>query len=254
MGTHELDRHFADCELPVEFLQLDPRQSRFSRLRGVPDTLPGFIDVNPVRWLPKREQRFRIFVNPAAEMLILDKAPQTRHLLAMLRYVPENPKETIKQHFILGHDERQLFVVGVDPVSTLADAFTSLKPRSIRRMEQRGAKVIRQGDWFFTRVAGSTAFYEQNGIAYHGQQIGGPAANRRGLRVGTPHVADEQLVCIGDVFRWQDGQQRKIGREIKWILVRGKIRHPEHATVELLNWHFAVQNTGVINGTIGYLD
>jgi hypothetical protein len=172
----------------------------------------------------------------------------------LLRQTPEAGTAPVKQHLVLGHDERQLFVVGVDPVSSIRDALDSLKPGQVRWNERWGAKVIRQGDWFFTPLRGSVEGYQENGIAYTSQPLGGPSASRYGVRVGNPHVAEEQLVFIGDRMRRIGGEWQKMGREIKWIVVRGKIRHSEHATVELPGWHFAVQNTGIINNTIGFLD
>ena len=52
--------------------------------------------------------------------------------------------------------------------------------------------------------------------------MGRPALRRR---LGRPHVADEVLIVGGRAY------------------VRGKVRHPDHATLELRAWRRALANT-----------
>jgi hypothetical protein len=187
-------------------------------------------------------------------MTVLDKNPQRRHMLAMIRHEPDNGGAVIKQHYLLGHDERQLFVVGVDPVVGLSEALTSLKPHGVMRAERQGLKVIRQGDWFFVPLTRQQPDPNLVGIFYANEPIGGPAGSRYGLRIGNPHVAEEQRVMIGDALRYMQGGWKKVGREIKLILVRGKIRHAEHATIELRDWHQTFQTQSILSNSIGYWD
>jgi hypothetical protein len=254
MSKQELTRHFAECDLPVQFLDADPRpQWQIGTETVISPNTMGFIDVQPGRLLPRRAQRFHIYVHPQVEMQVVDKAPKSQHLLAVLRHQPELGGQTLKRHFVLGHDERQLFVVGVEPAASVTEALKSLRPPQLRLAERRGWKIIRQGDWFFVPVRQRWISPEERGIPYYNQQLGGMSARFWSIRTGNPHVAEEQRVVIEDVPRLIGGTTRKV-RAITMIFVRGKIRHAEHSTLDLKGWYQAFQSQGAFQSGIGYID
>ena len=135
-----------------------------------------------------------------------------------------------KRHFLAGMDEQHLFIAQLPrPTSTVWGAHVALKGDDVRAAE-RGAfeKTLRQGEWFFISLlphelvevelaaSGSLARIRR------GVGIAEAAGFRRG---GRPHVADEVLVVEGKAY------------------VRGKVRHPDHATLELRVWRRALGNT-----------
>lgn len=250
MDTQILGRHFSQCRLPVEFVDVDPRRERgrlplSSRLA---DSY-FFVDIVTRR---KREQRFRIFADDNATLNLLDKHPTMRHVLLQVRSTPV--EREVVDHFLLGHDERELFVVQSNRVNSIRAAIEALKPTEVRRAEQKGLKVIRQGDWFFIPLR-ATFKITSDMILHRNETIGGPNAFRWGIRVGNPHVAEEQLLIFGDAFDRRSNKWVAVKNQLLSVYVRGKIRHADHATIELRGWHRAVQN--ITNGSttsIGYFD
>ncbi len=248
MDTQYLERHFDECRLPVEFLEVDPRR----RNRWAPERVTDeyfYVDVVTRR---DREQRFRIFANEAATLQLLDKSPATRHLLLQVRARPVNKK--VVDTYLLGHDERQLFVLHSESVTSISAALERLKPRAVRIAESRRLKVIRQGDWFF--IPASSRFRVLPDMILHrNMAIGGPNAAGWQIRVGHPHVAEEQALVFGTVGRFVDKRWVRLENQLAEVYVRGQIRHEEHATVELRTWHRAVQNTpNGLPAVIGYFD
>ncbi len=98
------------------------------------------------------------------ELVVMNIAPRTRHLLLLSRQFDRTGKTLAKQKFLCGREERHWFIAAIpedEPVSTVAGAHTALKPEQIRLREQslglsakkgfrrRNAAFIRQGEWFF---------------------------------------------------------------------------------------------------------
>ena len=166
------------------------------------------------------------------EVEVLDCRPKDRHLLLMLREREGNSR------FLCGHDERHYFVASVpDPVSTVEQAKESLKPPEARgarlRRRERGKRrnpaYIRQGEWFFI----PDPDFEPEGRPIHGKE-----PLRRGR--GRPHVCEEYC---------------RSGIELAHA--RGRVTHPDHATVELRGWHRVAPNTehhAPWAGQVGFAD
>jgi hypothetical protein len=252
-----LQRHFDDCRLPVEFVNERPPRPRSSRISplnfntGTPaPSADDFFYVDVAK--QQRAERFRLYVHPDAEIYLREKRPASRHMMLQVRCFPNRADQPEVRNLLLGHDERQLFVVQRGTVNTLADAFDSLKPPQVRWAENRGLKVIRQGDWFFLPLRSTWLDHDGSpgGVPADGQPLGGINARSLGITVGNPHTAEEQRITIR---RWWTGTQTITGIT---LTVRGKIRHSEHSTVELRGWHQAFQNTASRNATvsIGYYD
>jgi hypothetical protein len=194
------------------------------------------------------------------ELIVLDVQPRDRHLVLMSRERGE------KHRFLLGHDERHWFVASIPeatPVSRVRDAKLALKPaavvasesrvRSRERDRRRNAARIRQGEWFFvpaTNVSMNPLLLLRNE----------PLVRSRG---GKPHLC-EQLYRFGgetvyvspgapngltdDEYRaLSDGERSRwswrVMRRNPRVYVRGRVRHPDHATVVLDVWHEVFSNT-----------
>jgi hypothetical protein len=155
--------------------------------------------------------------------------------------------------FLCGHDERHWFVAGIgDPVTTVRDAKLSLAPAAIReavarerhRDRRHNALFTRQGEWFFVPAklptrAGWTPIHRNEPIT-------------RGR--GTPHWCEELIRHGGVTVRLYQGREiddaefadliaknpklayRTMTRDAV-VYVRGRVRHGDHATIQLHGWH-----------------
>jgi hypothetical protein len=199
-----------------------------------------------------------------AEVEPLDVRPAERHLLLLVREGRDKSK------FLCGHDERHWFVAAIPeaaPVGTVAQAMEALKPaeardaqarlglRSGERNRRRNAAFVRQGEWFFLPVAG---------FAVEEARVRRWEPLRRGWG-SKPHMAEWCYRSGGETVyvcdRYPNGllqsEHRRVIRAEKgargwnWrvmqrnagVYVRGRVRHADHATIELVGWHRVVMNT-----------
>jgi len=228
--------------------------------RWQPAAGPIVIDVGRDR----HGEYFDIQADDGANVEVLDVQPQDRHLLLMVRQ-PNN-----KDKFLCGHDERHWFVAALPeraPISSVVTAKEALKPDLVRNLE-RGKKgkrknrlrrktdvFVRQGEWFFlpapnvpindklvlsnepiSRGAGSKPhicqyLYRDGGTTVYvcGRHPNGlTAAQHRKLLKKNPHAAK---------WNWQ------VMRRDPLVYVRGRVSHPDHATIRLAIWHRVAMNT-----------
>ena len=193
------------------------------------------------------------------ELVVLDVQPRDRHLLLLSRSAAE------KHRFLLGHDERHWFVVGIPestPVSRVRDAKQALKPdlvqsseRGVRtkyRDRRSNAARIRQGEWFFVPAPQMRV---ELLLVLRNEPIA-----RGG---GKPHVCEELYRFSGETVYVSPGapngltdeQYRALseGKRNRWnwrvmrrnpkVYVRGRVRHHDHKTVVLDGWHEVLSNT-----------
>jgi hypothetical protein len=251
MSIETLRRHFDDCKLPVEFIDNNPRdgvRSFWQPARPERPTADNFCFIDVVK--RDRNEYFRLYVHPQAELYLRDKRPSTRHLLLQLRCFPQREGVADVRNFVLGHDERQLFVVQTVSAESLVKALESLKPPEVVGAEQRGLKVIRQGDWFFVPTPEFVAEEEK---IVKAESIGGTVWRNWSSATGHPHVVDEQIhvVIPSETRAWQMRRPPQVD-----VFVRGKVRHAEHATVTLRGWHQAFRNRprNAAPTSLGYYD
>src|SRR5215469_14127202 len=193
------------------------------------------------------------------ELVVLDIQPTDRHLLLLSR------DGGAKHRFLLGHDERHWFVAGIPettPVSRVRDAKQALKPdrvqssgRGLRakyRDRRSNAARIRQGEWFFMPVPGAQA---EKLLVLRNEPIA-----RGG---GKPHVCEELYRFGGETVYVSRGAPNGLteeqydalseGERSRWnwrvmrrnpkVYVRGRVRHLDHKTVVLDDWHEVLSNT-----------
>ena len=137
-----------------------------------------------------------------------------------------------KRHYLCGVDERHLFIAELPRgLSAVRDAHRVLKADEVA-LAERTRRVKRQGEWFFVELTCDEhqrlAAALTTAIVWHRRAIGAG---------GQPHVSDE-LVRLphmalegGHPARTED------------VFVRGAVRHVDHKTVVLQQWHRAVRNT-----------
>jgi hypothetical protein len=81
---------------------------------------------------------------------------------------PTNPKlrpDSRSYYVLVGFDGRSYFAsVLPHPVASVAEAFNTLKPYAVKEAEKIGLTVLRQGEWFFIKVAEKGEAYKKLGI------------------------------------------------------------------------------------------
>ncbi len=183
----------------------------------------------------------------------------------------ERTTDANKRKFLVGMDERSYFMAPVaDNAINIGDAKDKLRNPNLKN----DRKTKRQGEWFFQPVndqeAIDVAIRKGEGIvrkkAGIGTMLGSPG--------GKPHVADE-LVRIRKTTVPEDvGPEPKTTKSMRQFLrdrrmsqsvmdsdqffVRGKIRHPDHKTVEFSQWTRVLPNMEerrvAVNGVSNWID
>lgn len=172
------------------------------------------------------------------------------------------------QRFLCGHDERHWFAATVaGRPTTIIEAKRALLPRELFFAglspeviaTRRNAHFIRQGEWFFVRVTDPKLLAKIAGMPIHHAE----PLQRGG---GKPHVVSEcvrfggqqVILCHGVEYsptQWSlmlrendPITKRHHTRMVKEaeVYVRGKVRHRDHATIELPGWCRVL-----VNGEIG---
>ena len=200
--------------------------------------------------------------NATAE--VIDLRASMRHLLLLVRQKGEKSK------YLCGHDERHWFVAGIPetaPVGTVHQAMESLQPLEVQSAlgkkrvpgkkinRRKNSAFVRQGEWFFLPVPKmevDARFVLQNE----------PLSRGAGSK---PHLVDEcyrtggetVYVChrhptglLYDEYREVLARSKRaknwgwtVMRRNPGVYVRGRVRHPDHATILLQTWHQVVMNT-----------
>ncbi len=176
---------------------------------------------------------------------ILDVQPSIRHLVLMVR------DGSLKNKFLLGHDERHWFAAAVpgDSVRDVRTAIESLRPEEIE-----GRRAIRQGEWFFVPEPGIP---EKGAVIHRNEPLSRGAGSK-------PHICTELMrrggvtvmVCRQyptgislaehgrliasnhDAMRYA---WRRMTRDAE-VYARGEIRHRDHKTIDLVGWHRVYMN------------
>lgn len=171
------------------------------------------------------------------------------------------------RHFLLGRDERQLFMCQLPrPCTSVAQAHECLKAPNLKMFEGRApGRTIRQGEWFFVNTSDEEQEVLEKGIKT-GKINVVEKANIGAIfrRRGKPHTAD--FLCTHTFPKktkkgvGADASQAKIEYEERAVFVRGAIRHSDHKTVKFSKWRRVVKNneqeaTGSFGGFGGsYID
>ena len=254
MDTNLLDTKFARIG---ERLRVTDRPTRRRRAAGA-----FSLDVQADR----NGEFFEIVRPPGseAEVAVLDVRPADRHLLLLVREGKDKSK------FLCGHDERHWFVAGVPetaPVGTVGQAKEALKPAEVQtaqarnglrakaRGRRKNAAYVRQGEWFFlpaadlalderlvlrdeplTRGDGGKPHRAEFCYRTGGETVYVCSRHRNGVT-----EAQYKSILAGNPkakgWGWRT-MQRNPG-----VYVKGRIRHPDHATITLHGWHQVVMNT-----------
>lgn len=226
----------------------------------------------------KKGEYFLVQRDDAVDLEVLQCDAKDRHLVLLARVGSD------KLRYLCGHDERHYFVSQIpEAVTTVAEAKAALRPNELRdvslRRKERGRRKIgawiRQGEWFFLPMPG----FEPSGPVHPNEPLQRNATSK-------PHIAEEcyrsggETVYIGTYMRiprpeskpgtvqLSSDQYAALGekerKERMWrtmtsgadVYVRGKIRHTDHATIDLDCWHRVLINgEGLVRWeTVAFLD
>jgi hypothetical protein len=228
-------------------------------------------DVDIVAGRRQGDEIFRLRGDAEAEVefLVVDVDPADRHLLLLVKQ-QRRDGGVDKHRYLCGHDERAWFVAAVPGtgITSVVQAKAALKPAEARQAQRR-AKVrrknldrrhnrgfVRQGEWFFI-PAPEAAIDER--LVLRNEPL------RRGS--GKPHMVEFVHRDGGEVVyvcsRYPRGVSEARYRSLLrlhpalrgtgWQVLRrnpqvhckGRVRHPDHATLRLRDWHRVLANTEV---------
>jgi len=255
-----LEKHFERCNLEID-VRNDRGEAenawnrRIRNIRGGgPD--PDFaFDI--IRNPRKKIEKFILFIDNHERIKILSYRPETRHLVLGVENEPG-----VIDRLLCGHDEREYFIASLPSdaqITTVEQAIESLKRNPVREAERRGAKVIRQGEWYFVP---QPDFDKQNYFIHTNEPLVRMVRGRMG---GTPHMVSEIIRTTGSSTALvETGRLNKDGSKIMQEMVRvnsvyarGSITHPDHKTVKLRDWHLVIMNRefeGRWNAGVTFLD
>jgi hypothetical protein len=247
-----------------------------ARLRVIPERRRAVasavrLDVGDDRHGEIFDLRFNADTSP--DLIAVDVRPERRHLLLLLREQPADRPHLspVKSRFLCGHDERHWFVAGVPEavagVSSVRTAMDALKPAAVRLAEERAgvkpndrhrrknAAFLRQGEWFFLPAAGLVVDplrVRRNEPLSRGGRSKPHTLEYAYRRGGTTvHVCREYPSGVEEVVYKRLRAERPETRRMSWrtmtrdpeLYARGRVRHADHATIELHGWHRVVMNT-----------
>jgi hypothetical protein len=145
--------------------------------------------------------------------------------------------ETRKRHFLVGRDERQLFMCRLPRAcTTVQQAHDALRVPEAAPARSALERPIRQGEWFFVRAgAVAIATIERDLAALRAWVRRKISIGQIIERGGKPHVADELVVGRDEAGN-------------RLVFVRGAVRHLDHETIRLHEWHRVYRNREVDEG------
>jgi hypothetical protein len=124
----------------------------------------------------------------------------------------------------VGKDQTHLFIADVPnrprPANTVKDAHRALRPAAVIERSRDTGRIKRQGEWFFIPATAEEerAIEAAKLFIVRHAPIGGRRARA--------HVAEELVIT-----------------EKNGTFVRGRVRHPDHRSLELVGWFRVVANT-----------
>jgi hypothetical protein len=209
----------------------------------------------------------------ALDFQVLDTRPGDRHLLLMVRREDRFPRK-----FLCGFDERHWFVAGVALEATNVEAAkNALKPDLVlaaqvrrrvkkkNRHRRKNAGFVRQGEWFFLPafdlvvddwlVMKNEPISRGRGRAHRVDQV-----YRRGgqtVYVGPGYPNGLTQAGYNKLLREQPNLKKAGWRTMRRdpeAYGRGRVRHPDHKTIRLRNWHRILPNAEVASRQLAFLD
>jgi hypothetical protein len=214
------------------------------------------------------------------DLQIPQAVPEDKHLVLVARELNREGEVLTRHHFLCGHDERHWFVAGVQRVSTVAEAKAVLKPEHVlsqerrlglcskKRNRRRNEVFVRQGEWFFipepNLQVDSKLVLENEPIRRGGRRPGKPHWAQFAYRTGGEPVRVCHRYPNGLTLKEYEDLLKSDPRASKFywsnmmrnpiLYAKGRISHPDHATVVLNYWHRVLLNAERRTETVAFLD
>jgi hypothetical protein len=216
----------------------------------------------PVRLNIRREGRggetFLITGADIDKIKVVDVRRDDRHLLLMTESQGEKSK------FLCGHDERHWFVAAIPETARgvvgVRQAKDALQPRQVQeaskrvrkkaRHRRRNGAFVRQGEWFF--VPEPDLVVDENMIFRNEPLSRGRGtshileyAYRTGGR--SIYVSRNGETVSADAWAEMSAIERRRFPTARImdpnLYAKGRVSHPDHATITLDTWHRVLMNT-----------
>lgn len=153
--------------------------------------------------------------------------------------VVERTTDPRTRYFLMGVDERQLFIAQCpNPVTTVDEARKSLG-KTVQFAEGT-RNTSRQGEWFFLETDDEMRDKIEEAIKKNVTKVWKKAdvsAPNARIKNSHQHVADELVVLPPTILA------HGFGTRTRRIFVRGKIRHGDHRTIKFNHWREVVRNS-----------
>lgn len=213
-------------------------------------------------------EHFALALQPdAPEMHVLNTDRPGRHLV--LHVAGENGGE----RFLCGHDERHWFAATIGKrVTTVVDAKRALLPEpladvSVELLHRRhSARFMRQGEWFFVptdRDFGDWLIHRDEPILRNRNskphicaellRFGGTPVVLHGRQEYTEDQWEAHVLELQRVGRRPTGRVERLVKNPE-VYVRGPVRHPDHATLDLRGWHRVYGNLEAVSVGLSFYD
>jgi hypothetical protein len=245
---------------------------------GVAQTLLESLRVD-VRRDDRGEAYFDVRCDRRVELDVADVRPADRHLVLTARVPlaasvarePARADGAPRSTFLCGHDEKSWFVAAIPESADARDvqaAKDALKPEAVwdamreagvppeRRDARKTAAFVRQGEWFFIprpglkldagRIRRQEPIQRGAGRPHVCQflyRVGGQTVYVRddGVSGELTELTEDDFRTLPFRERWHGGWEERV-RDAH-VYVKGNVRHPDHKTVFLMDWHEVVPNT-----------
>jgi hypothetical protein len=258
----DIRRGYKTKELRNEWFRIYPGKDTMIQVRGtdkklkqlvllVKESKQEFHETIPLNNRTKsRKNWLQNFLNEN-NLTKKDVVLQKKDELIIKRFTPAETR-----YFLMGVDERQLFIAQLTaPAVTVAEA-RKLLGRSVQFAEgkRRGSSIDRQGEWFFLETSQDQrqtldTLLKKNLLVVQKKQVIGDHMGRG----GNPHTVDE-LIATGDrpdnveTLEIMNGLRHGKNKDLPYpirerkVFIRGRVRHQDHKTITFHQWREVVAN------------
>lgn len=209
---------------------------------------------------------FSILTGDKIDVQVVDTNVKDRHLvLNIIDKTNKNPKFHSTHKFLCGHDERDWFIASVNRGKNVREAKESLKPQEVIKAEanlrgkvknkRKNKARVRQGEWFFIPQPNLSVDVK---LIHKNEPISRGGGSK-------PHMVEELYRTGGETVYVSNSYpnglveseykqlllRNKSAKKSQWtvrvrnaaVYARGAIRHKDHATIYLTEWHQVLMNT-----------